>query len=68
MPLLRGLLPVTACRTENALSEGTGGTEFAGLAACSPKAGDRKRTMAKKVSVESSEEGFILTVDFLAGR
>jgi hypothetical protein len=49
-------------------SEETGATEFATLVACSLNAEDRKKKIAAKVSVESSEECFILIVDFLAGR
>jgi hypothetical protein len=68
MPLLKGLLLVTTCNRVIRFSEETGGTEFATLVACSPNAEDRKKKIAAKVSVESSEECFILIVDFLAGR
>jgi hypothetical protein len=45
----------------------TGAAEFAGPFTCSPNAEARRKTIAKKVSVEGSEGSFILFVDFLTG-
>jgi hypothetical protein len=68
MPLPRDLLPVTDCSSMNCFAEETGAAEVPGIVACSPNADDRKKTIAKRVSVENSEECFILIVDFLAMR
>jgi hypothetical protein len=68
IPLLRDLLPVTDCRIVNCFVAETGVAGFAGLVACSPNAEVRKKTIAKKVSFDSNEDCFIVTVDFLAPR
>jgi hypothetical protein len=57
MPLRRDLLLVTDCNAMNCFAGETGATGVADPDACSPNAADPRKTTAKKVSVESSEEG-----------